>query len=137
MSGSKIRDKLVFLKLLEDEASKWKTKKGLDAFVSLYFCCWEMTRFFWVNSLWNTFMVKNDKISFVCPILFFCVLKQGGQGLLACRVKQILLAPLLFHFAFKKSLKTKAQSTVFENRQKKSHSTLRAKRATFEWTKVH
>ena len=49
---------------------------------------------------------------------FFCVLKQGGQGLLACRVKQILLAPLLFHFAFKKSLKTKAQSTVFENRQK-------------------
>ena len=63
-------------------------------------------------------MVKNDKISFVCPILFFCVLKQGGQGLLACRVKQILLAPLLFHFAFKKSLKTKAQSTVFENRQK-------------------
>ena len=31
-----------------------------------------------------------------------------------------------------------SRSTVFENRPKKSHSTLRAKRArlTFEWTKV-
>ena len=84
-------------------------------------------------------MVKNDKISFVCPILFFfCVLKQGGQGLLACRVKQILLAPLLFHFAFKKSLKTKAQSTVFENRQKSriQHCERSELRLHFEWTKV-
>ena len=69
---------------------------------------------------------------------FFCVLKQGGQGLLACRVKQILLAPLLFHFAFKKSLKTKAQSTVFENRQKSriQHCERSELSLHIKWTKV-
>ena len=118
MSGSKIRDKLVFLKLLEDEASKWKTKKGLDAFVSLYFVAEKWQDFSgWILCgilLWS----KMIRLVLFAQFSFFCVLKQGGQGLLACRVKQILLAPLLFHFAFKKSLKTKAQSTVFENRQK-------------------
>ena len=77
MSSSKIRDKLVFLKLLEDEASKWKKlkKESLDAFVSFFLILLlrndEIFPIFRVNSLWNTFMVKCDKISFVCPSLFF------------------------------------------------------------------